>query len=360
MKLSAGELYPYGAGRAAARVIDVRAPVEFEQGALAGSVNAPILTDEERHQVGLMYKEKGQRATIALGYRLTGATMPERVARWQSLAGEAPSVIACWRGGLRSELACRFVGDPKLARLEGGYKAVRQHLLRALPTAVAETPMLVIAGLTGSGKTALLRALAGALQPTPVNAPTLDLEAIANHRGSAFGGWLGAQPSQATFENTLAAALVLGAKTRLILEDESRFIGARHLPVALFEAMHKSPVVMVEESLKDRVAAIFQEYVVKESERHGLEAAKRRLENGLTKLAKRLGGEELERLLGVLSLAEADNAWLSLSAHEPWNASLLSRYYDPTYRHALETSGRPVVFRGNREECYLWLVKRLG
>jgi tRNA 2-selenouridine synthase len=353
--VSAERLYPRGGGRAAWRIVDVRAPAEFAKGALPGAVNAPILSDAERHEVGLRYQEQGQAAASQLGYRLVEAELPARVARWQRLAAEAPSLLACWRGGLRSELACAFAARPDLPRLQGGYRAARQHLTKTAAEMLKNLPVLVVAGLTGSGKTRLIRSLRDSSPPRSL---ALDLEGQARHRGSAFGGLPEGQPSQASFENALAAELVLADPGRLILEDESRFIGLRQLPAELYARVAASPVVLLEESLASRSWAIFDEYVAQAAEREGVAQARAGLEASLRRLHKRLGGASLSWMLASLGAAEREGAWNVFEAHRPWLSEILKRYYDPLYLRALEGLDRPVAFRGGREECEAWLTRQ--
>ena len=243
------ELYPEGGGTSPFTLLDVRAPVEYARGAMPFSVNEPILTNSERHLVGVRYKEAGQAAAVALGHELTDEVMPERVARWRAVCEAGPTAVTCWRGGLRSELATEFITEfidmRNVRRVAGGYRALRAHVTNASERLVPTLPTLVIAGLTGTGKTDLLKDVARAR----VDALALDLEAEANHRGSAFGG-LGPQPSQATFENSLGAKLALSKARWLVLEDESRNVGERQVPDALFHAVETSPVVLVEEPLE--------------------------------------------------------------------------------------------------------------
>jgi tRNA 2-selenouridine synthase len=350
VQIDAADLYPPGGGRPRHQLLDVRAPIEVERGALPWSVNLPILEDHERHQVGICYKEAGQDAAIALGYRLTERQMPDRIAAWQAACAERSTAVFCWRGGLRSRLTQEFVGRDDVPRVAGGYKALRRHLQAALPGAVERKSPLVVAGLTGSGKTELLVALSGL-----EGVQALDLEAAAEHRGSAFGGLAVPQPAQATFENRLAAELELSAAPWLLLEDEGARIGAREVPGALMGAIRTAPVLMVEVPQGERLARLHREYVVAPAAAHGVEVARAGLDAVLQRLKGRLGGARVSRAQAALTDAAAQGAWFDPAAHEGWLGEVLERYYDPAYVRALRKLARPVAARGDHEELIAWM-----
>ena len=347
------DLYPRGGGTSPFNLLDVRAPVEFARGAMPYTFNEPILTNEERHLVGVRYKEAGQAEAVALGYKLTDAAMPGRVARWRAVCEGGPTAVTCWRGGLRSELATDFIDLPELRRVAGGYKALRAFVTAEAERLVPTLPTLVIAGLTGTGKTDLLNEVGRARD----DALALDLEAEANHRGSAFGN-LGPQPSQATFENSLSTKLVLSPARWLVLEDESRNVGERQLPDPFFHALQTSPVVLVEEPLARRIENIHRDYVLVPSEHKGVEEVRAFLESRLLRLKRRLGGPRVTRGVDALDEAARGGAWGESEAHRAWIAPLLTDYYDPLYRKSLDKMNRRVLFRGAYEECAAWLSRQ--
>lgn len=332
-------------------LIDVRSEGEFAQGALPHSVNAPILNDAERHQVGLTYKQQGQEAAVALGYRLVEPLIEERRSRWVELARGSPeqAIVTCWRGGMRSALATEQMrlGGVTPERVTGGYKAMRGELLKS---AAAPRQLVVVGGLTGSGKTELIQSLA-----TPYK---IDLEALARHRGSAFGSFAGdPQPAQQTFENALGFAL-WGTSRPLVLEDESILVGKVRIPPPFFQSMLGAPVVMVETPLAERVRRIHDEYMVSPL-RSGVprELLAQKLLQEIENLKRRLGGELTQRItVGVgLALAKRDT---SLEAHAPWIEALLVQYYDKRYLYSFKRTPRPVVYRGTLEECRSWIQAR--
>ncbi|MDZ7702920.1 MAG: tRNA 2-selenouridine(34) synthase MnmH [Trueperaceae bacterium] len=344
-------LYPEAAGTAAYQLIDVRAPTEFMRGALPFSHNRPILSDAERHLVGIRYREAGPDEAFVLGQTLTAADMPERVAAWRALCREGPTAVCCWRGGMRSRLAQDYIGAERVQRVVGGYKALRRYVMGRLEPILATKQTLVVGGLTGTGKTALLGRIALSVPQVFV----LDLEAEAKHRGSAFGGLDVPQPSQASFENALATKLLLSVPRWLVLEDEARLVGRLSLPDALYTAVQTSPLVLLEAPLEERVARIFEDYVRQPSETAGADATREGLEHNLGRLQKRLSGSAYTACRAALDEAARGGGWLEPGAHTPWITTLLTDYYDPRYRQALANSGRPVAFRGDYEECARWI-----
>ncbi len=354
MTLAPTDVYPLGAG-SARPVIDVRAPVEVARGALPGAASLPLLTDEERHLVGLRYKEAGQEAAVALGHELVRASLPARIDAWRAVveASAGPTAVACWRGGLRSRLAVEFIGRPQAVAVAGGYRALRRHLVATLPAAVAAKRVLVLAGLTGAGKTRLLRRLAA---DAPPGLQVVDLEGLARHRGSAFGHLTEAQPSQQTFENAVAAEVIVSRAALLLVEDESRHVGRRTLPDALHHAMSRAPLVMLEAGPASRARAIHAEYVAAATLERGREAVAADLLASLAHLRRRLGGAVSDALAERVARLAADGAaWDDPAAHGGWIQELLERHYDPLYRRALRRLARPVMFAGDEAEVLGWL-----
>jgi tRNA 2-selenouridine synthase len=352
MRIRAEELYPARAGAPTRRPIDVRAPGEVARGAVPGALPLPLLDDDERHAVGLRYAEAGRTAAIDEGRRRTEPDLPRRASAWRAAAAERPSAFFCWRGGMRSELAQRLARHPDAPRVEGGYKAIRAHLVASLAPSLARREALVVTGPTGSGKTDLLQAAAGL-----PDLLALDLEGAAEHRGSAFGA-TGPQPAQATFEHRLMVPLLLGAERRLLLEDESRNVGRVHLPEPLHELVRGAPLLVLEESLEGRVSRIHREYALAPARRDGEEATLAALIAAVRRLRRRLGAQPTERMAAALEDAHAQGAWHDPEAFRPVIEPLLRDYYDPLYRKATPTEGRRVVARGGDEELLRWLMER--
>ncbi len=203
-------------------MIDVRAPIEFQAGALPFATNLPLMVDDERHQVGICYKEKGQKEAIALGHELVcGASKEARVDAWRVFLVTNPTaVLYCARGGLRSQLSQQWLADAGIdcPRVEGGYKHLRGFLIEQLNAVCSTENLVVLSGMTGTGKTDIIKTL-------PCS---IDLEGAANHKGSSFGRPLDEQPAQIDFENNVILELMSVRHQHpgrsIIVEDESRNI----------------------------------------------------------------------------------------------------------------------------------------
>ncbi len=346
----------------AVALIDVRAPVEFQQGAFPAAVNLPLLNDAERHRVGICYQRQGQEAAIALGHRLvSGAVKEARVSAWREFARIHPEgALYCFRGGLRSRISQRWLAEAGISypRIAGGYKALRRFLLAVLEHA-PEFPLIVVGGRTGSAKTRLIQALQAGI----------DLEGLANHRGSAFGYQLTPQPAPIDFENALAIALLRlrsGGAPGAVLEDESGNIGRLTIPAALYQAAQQAPLVLLEVPLAERVEEILSGYVRTMSaafaERDGLSGFVNfsdYLLGSLGKLRRRLGGPRHQELEQIMRAAlERQRRADDLAGHRDWITVLLKDYYDPMYDYQLRRKAERIVFRGDREAVSAWLAAR--
>lgn len=325
--------------REARPLIDVRSPAEFHRGTMPGAANLPLLTDEERDAVGKTYKTAGHDAAVALGHELvTDHNKASRVAAWRAFAVEHPqALITCWRGGLRSQIAQAWLADAGigLPRIVGGFKALRQFCLDTIQTAGDTRRFVVVGGRTGSGKTRVVTAAQA----------HVDLEGIANHRGSAFGGFPTPQPPPVTFENALAVALLkLSPDDHVVLEDESRTIGRLAIPVALYNAMQQAPVVLLDVDAADRIDNIYREYVVEadDPEHH--------LTTSLPRIERRLGGVRYREVAALMEAAFRADTSGRRDAHHEWIRRLLEYYYDPMYDYQLASKMDRVVMQGNPRE----------
>lgn len=332
-------------------MIDLRAPIEFRKGSIAGAVNLPILSDSERHRVGLCYRAQGQPAAIALGESLvSGARRSARVDGWAQLLSDSHREIGifCWRGGLRSQYAARWLEERGhvVEPIAGGYQALRQRCLAILESYHSQSRLLVLAGRTGIGKTQLLTGRSEAI----------DLEGLARHRGSAFGAQATPQPTPVGFENALAGEC-LAHRARngpvtpiLLLEDESRTIGRIALPESWHRAMQKAPIVLLTATLEQRIGWIEQEYVVQPlaagTPPFELEI---RYRSAIHRIRKRLGG------LRASTLDHAIRAAFAGGDHRAWIQSLLEDYYDPMYDYQLAGKKARICFSGDRHAVSEWL-----
>lgn len=343
------------------RFIDVRAPIEFAQGHVPGALNRPLMTDEERHRVGICYKQQGQQAAVALGHKLvSGEIKAQRVSAWLEAAPQPErTVLYCARGGMRSSISQSWMHQAglDLPLVQGGYKTLRQTLMTQHQHFSENADLIVVAGRTGSGKTRVIEAANNAI----------DLEALANHRGSAFGRHTSAQPSQANFENALAmTSLCLDTHRPVVIEDESRNIGSVHLAQPLAERIKTAAVVMLDVSLEERVEVILQDYVIdlqteyqQQFGAEGLARYRDYMEAALQRVSRRLGGLLYQQVSDALQQALQHQAASGvLDAHRLWIESLLLNYYDRMYDYQLEKAPRKVLFRGGRTALIDFLNER--
>jgi len=320
-------------------LIDLRSPGEFARGAFPAATNLWLLDDSERAAIGTCYKAHGQAAAIALGERLvSGVTRARRIEGWRAFASSHPdAVLYCWRGGLRSEVVQRWLAEAGVAlpRIAGGYKAMRRACLATLAQ-FAERDVAVIGGRTGSGKTRLLARLDSAI----------DLEALANHRGSAFGAHATAQPTPIAFENALAIAVLRAAPPRtIVLEDESRTIGKLGLPEPVHMKLQTAPLFVLDVPRAERAAHIYDEYVAAPIA-SGVEPTvlHAKLATALARIARRLGGLRAAHIDAALASAFASD---ERAVHLHWIERLLEWYYDPMYDHQLARKAERIVARGD-------------
>lgn len=349
--------------RAETPIIDVRAPVEFAQGAMPAAVNLPLMNDDERAAVGTCYNRQGPEAAMALGHKLvSGQTRQQRIDAWLDACHRAPQgYLCCARGGQRSHITQSWIKENGIdyPLIVGGYKALRQAAIQATEELVRH-PIVLIGGCTGNGKTPLVRQ-----QPLGI-----DLEGLAHHRGSSFGRTLTPQFSQATFENHLATALLKGAyqrdKVRWVLEDEGHMIGANHLPECLRDRMAQSPIAVVEDPFDLRLERLREEYFAHMhhdftaafGEEKGWEEYSAWLHHGLFAIRRRLGLQRFAELTATLdaSLTEQKRTG-STEVHFAWLVPLLEEYYDPMYCYQLEKKADKIVFRGTSEAVTQWLAE---
>ncbi len=335
--------------------IDVRSEGEVRDGAIPSFTNIPILNDDERHQVGLCYKQSGQSAAIALGHRLVDPRKDHLIEKWCTYLNSADvAVVTCWRGGLRSQTAADWIastGQPVL-RVNGGTKALRNELLRELECVPR---LLVVTGPTGSGKTKFLKR---------ARHPHVDLEKWACHRGSAFGAyWDRPQPSQITFENEVALEFrkirkleKLDLASWVLIEDESRSIGRIHLPQSIVRGIEQGPVLRITADLQSRVQNILDEYVLAPS-RAGLAAPAifDLLATNLMRIQPKLGGQTYATILECMRVAfeHGDH-----DRHCVWIQLLLEKYYDKAYAYSATKRPRTVAFEGDESACLNWIEKQ--
>ena len=348
-------------------LLDVRAPVEFAEGAFPTAENQPLIDDAERHAIGIAYKDRGQDAAIALGNHLVrGEDRERRIANWSNFMRRHPDgVLYCFRGGMRSQISQRWLYEHAgiaCPRVRGGYKAMRRFLLDELERNSAVARPVVVGGRTGVGKTRLLARYTSAI----------DLERLAHHRGSAFGHHPQPQPSQISFENALSIALlkrVAAANGPFLVEDESRNIGGRHVPPAFYDAMQRAPVVLIEASENERIEITLQEYVTdalaefvaEYGTTRGFDEWAAYLNSSLDRIRRRLGGDRHAEVKDMLARALHRHAQSGeIDSHRAWIDYLLREYYDGMYNYQLDSKQNRVVFRGPAAQIVRYLEEHHG
>lgn len=346
-------------------LIDVRAELEFKKGAFLNSVNLPLMNNEERHLVGTCYKKLGNEKAVALGNKLVcGEVKEERVQAWIKFIEKNPEAkIYCFRGGLRSRISQTWIEEASgksIDRLEGGYKAFRNYLLDELQADDHKSIPIILGGYTGTGKTILLKKLEN----------SIDLEGLANHRGSAFGNFATSQTTQINFDNNLAFEIIKHrdrAYKHMIVEDEGRNIGKCFINKKLVDHFKKGDLVILDESLEKRVQIIFEEYIINSQKdyqeiykENGIIEWKKYIEASFYKNRKRLGGESYKKMLNMFGSAfkmQEENG--AFEDHKKWIELLLRDYYDPMYKYQISKGARKILFKGNSDEV-LEYIKSLG
>ena len=296
-------------------LVDVRSPGEFARGHWPGAVNIPLFTDEERAAVGTSYKQQGRLPAVHLGLSFTGPKLAQHAAALEQLRDQGNPRMYCWRGGMRSASMAWLAEqiDLKPTLLQGGYKSYRRWVQEQFES---PWPIKVMGGRTGTGKTDLLLAM------ERKGVAILDLEGLANHRGSSFGGLgLPPQPSTEHYENRLAEVLHRhrsASATAIWLEAESIQVGRCRIPKPFFDQMQLAPVLEIQRSLEERVQQLVNVYG-----HQGGEA----LAEATERISRRLGPQRTQQALDAIrreDWAEACRATLD--------------YYDRCYDRELERS----------------------
>jgi len=345
-------------------MMDMRAPIEFSKGAFPNTVSLPLMTDSERQKVGTCYKRDGQEAAIKLGHQLVhGVTKAQRLERWLAFSEQHPDgLLYCFRGGLRSRTVQTWLAEAgvNMPRVEGGYKALRQFLLNELERLTDKLNFVVVAGHTGSAKTVLINRLDN----------SIDLEGLANHRGSSFGRHITPQPSQIDFENNLTIALMRAEQaghTTIILEDESQLIGRCAIPNVFRKKLQISQLVELQVAHSQRQTQIHREYVTGQlasfndflGQEEGFSAFASFLNVSLSKINKRLGDVRFKQLKQAMDNAlQIHQASGDSASHFEWIAPLLTWYYDPMYSYQIEKKRERIAFSGDEQQVLGYLKRK--
>jgi tRNA 2-selenouridine synthase len=291
-------------------IIDVRSPGEFERGHIVGAVNIPLFENHERAEVGTRYKKVGKESAFLLGLDIVGTKLSGFVKQAKKVAPEGEILVHCWRGGMRSGSFATLLSAAgmKVFILMGGYKAYRNFILHEFAKPLN---IIVLGGKTGSGKTEILHEL------SKQGEQILDLEALANHKGSSFG-MLGQAPQPMTehFENMLYEKFAkLDTKRRIWVEDESRNVGCCNIPDGLWQQMRVAKVAFIDVDRQIRIDRLVKEYAHFSFDE---------LKGATDRILKRLGGQHHKAAIEALEKGD-----FSLGTDIALN------YYDKTYLHGL-------------------------
>lgn len=300
-------------------LIDVRSPIEYNRGHIPNAINLPLFSDEERAEIGTIYKKQGQEQAIDRGLAIAGSKMQSYVNTLKTICSEKEIAIHCWRGGRRSSSMAwlfSFVGY-QVHLIEKGYKAYRNYVLKMLGK--VDIDIVVLGGKTGSGKTEILHALRSAGEQV------IDLEALANHKGSAFGAIEeDDQPSSEFFENKLYDDLRgLDFSKRIWVENESKGIGRVYIPDPFWGKMKKASLIHLEIPLEERARYL--------SETYG-KYSHSELKKSFQAIQKKLGGLALKQAIEHIDNQDYISA-----------AKIALRYYDKAYKHGLDSNTSPDI-----------------
>lgn len=289
--------------------IDVRSPGEYDHAHIPGALNLPLFSNEERAEVGTIYKQRGRVKAVQRGLEIVGPKMSQ-FSKFALALDSQKVLIHCWRGGMRSSSMAWLLETLGIEcyLLEGGYKSYRNYVLNSFEKGLK---IVLLGGFTGSGKTDLLTILKDSGEQV------IDLEGLANHKGSAFGSiGLPPQTSNEMFENLLSQVIIATDSERFVwIEDESRNVGKVFIPEKLWLQMRKAPLIRIESSFEERLERLVRDYATEDS---------KRLEESIAKIEKRLG---------------YDNCKFALEACREGNlkraAEICLIYYDKAYASQL-------------------------
>lgn len=293
-------------------IIDVRAPIEFFKGHIVGSVNMPLFDNTERAEIGTIFKQQGKELAVNRGLEIVSPKMVPFVKEVKELSKDNKVFIYCARGGMRSNSFAWLMSTSGLQAhvLKGGYKAYRNFVLDSF---TAKRNIILIGGNTGSGKTDILKAL------KKDKISVVDLEAIAHHKGSAFGNINEQkQNPQQVFENQLYTEFgLIDQKSTLILEDESHTIGFNKIPLPLWRQMTTAPIIRVHLPFEHRLKNILKDYTTQNIHE---------LKESVNKIAQQLGPNNTKLCIQLLDEGNLEEV-----------AKLALNYYDKAYDYKYAT-----------------------
>ncbi|HLQ70489.1 MAG TPA: tRNA 2-selenouridine(34) synthase MnmH [Bacillota bacterium] len=310
-------------------VIDVRSPKEYEEATIPGSINIPVFTNAERAEVGTLYRQKGQDAAKARGLELFSAKLPHFIQDFKNI--QTPKTVFCWRGGMRSKTAATVLDLMGIHanRLTGGIRTYRKWVVDFLEHTTFSPELIVLNGFTGTGKTKLLEKL------KVEGYPVIDLEGLANHRGSIFGQ-IGKKPSnQKRFDALLTEDIIRYRDEAFVfVEGESKRIGRAVMPDFLYQKKEQGIHIYVELPIEERIRNILVDYHPEEYPEQIDEAfqiIKKRIH---TPVAKQIE-ESLHKREYVTAVQ-----------------LLLQYYYDPRYKHSISQEQQLTIQANDVDDAF--------
>jgi len=298
-------------------ILDVRSPAEYAQGHIPGAISFPLFSDDERAKVGICYKHQGHEPAVELGFAIAGPKFAGFIAQAKVLTPARQVRLYCWRGGMRSAAVAWVLetGGLNVSLLTGGYKAFRRwgRSLLAIPQ-----KMIILGGMTGTGKTNLLTILADQGEQV------LDLECLASHRGSSYGGLgLPPQPTNEQFWNLITIHWAsFNRHIPVWIEAESKRIGCCRIPEEIFQQMELAPVIQVSRTRAERLALLVDMYGATDLNE---------LVTATERIRKRLGGLRTKRAINLLQEGKLAQAF-----------DIILEYYDKTYFYDLQQRNVPI------------------
>lgn len=302
-----------------ALVLDVRTPAEFEKGHVPGAVNLSLFNNDDRVKIGTLYKKKGRQAALKKGFELVGPKLKGILETAEKIIGNKEAILYCWRGGLRSYTLSWLLQLYGLRNkvLSGGYKSYRRYLKSAMDR---DAKICILSGMTGCGKTEMLKVLKTS------GHQIIDLEGLANHKGSAFGciGKDKQYPNE-HFENLLGEEWIRLNKDKTIwIEDEGRNIGSNYIPDEIFSKMRTSPVIKIDLPIKYRIGRLNREYA---------NYNKEELKKNIQKITKRLGGQNAIAAIKAVDENRTGEA-----------IEIVLKYYDKAYNYGLSKRDAKTIY----------------
>ena len=298
-------------------VIDVRSPSEFADDHIPGAINLPVLNDDQRAEVGTIYKQVSPFKARQIGAQYVSRNIAQHIDHLMAHGPDWRPLVYCWRGGQRSGSMARILAEIGWVTtlLEGGYKTYRENVLSTLSEYPQQFKIILLQGPTGSAKTHILKSV------QQLGAQIIDLEGLAAHRGSLLGAEPDqAQPSQRMFETRLADALnQLDPALPVLVEAESSRIGSCHIPQGFWAEMHNAPQIHINASIEDRVSFLIRDYPHLIS---NTETLNRLIDGMINRHGHKVTGQ-----------------WRDLAHAQEWPEfvrQLILEHYDPAYKNSSE------------------------